>query len=172
MPRHRQQAAVSSESVDVNAQATHADAEEERLGAEEAQFDGILESLPAVLGFVERACRRAEADEEACFALKLATEEAFVNIVDHGGPQAGRPVRLRFREDGGRGILTITDHGRSFSPDEARVPDLAADWRQRPVGGLGLHLVRSMVDDLDYRSDRRGANTLTLVKALRQEPAS
>jgi anti-sigma regulatory factor (Ser/Thr protein kinase) len=59
----------------------------------------------------------------------------------------------------------VVDRGRPFSPDDAAPPDLDAAWDERPVGGLGWHLVRSVVDEVRYR--REGSeNRLTLIKRL------
>jgi anti-sigma regulatory factor (Ser/Thr protein kinase) len=61
-------------------------------------------------------------------------------------------------------MVTITDRGRPFSPAQAPSPDLEADWQSRAQGGLGWHLIRRVVDEIDYASGAGGENRLTLVK--------
>jgi anti-sigma regulatory factor (Ser/Thr protein kinase) len=140
------------------------------MSLDQTECEGVLDSLPGLLAFVEAACRRAGGDDEACFALKLATEEACVNIITHGYGDGGHgTIRLGFRDEDGRAVLTISDRGRAFAPDQAKAPDLEAGWEEREVGGLGLHLLRSMIDEVEYRSEPASGNTLTLVKRLRQD---
>lgn len=89
------------------------------MSDEHTEHDGCMASLPDLLAFVEGACRRAHADEDACFALKLPAEEACVNIITHGYGDEGRgTIRLSFRDLDGRGVLTVTDQGRAFPPEQ------------------------------------------------------
>ena len=124
-----------------------------------------LENLPALLGFVEGACERAGASAGDGFAVKLAVEEACVNVITHGyaGLDPG-PISLEFLADAGRLVVTIADEARPFEPDSLPDPDLTSDWKARPVGGLGWWLIRKMVDDIEYESKPGGGNRLTLVK--------
>lgn len=126
-----------------------------------------LENLETIREFVTRACRRAGADASACFDLKLAVDEACTNIIEYG--YAGRPhgsIDILVEADGQRIAVTIADRGAAFAPSELAAPDLSADWRSRAPGGLGWHLIRSAVDDVDYRPDAANGNRLTLIKRL------
>src|SRR5678815_2568903 len=110
-----------------------------------------VESLAAVRAFVEEACRRAGTDSTFAFDLKLAVDEACSNIIEHG--YAGRPggsIRLACETDEDAVRVTIVDHGRAFSPSELPAPDVTSEWEERPVGGLGWHLIRQSVDEIDY----------------------
>jgi serine/threonine-protein kinase RsbW len=124
-----------------------------------------LSILPECRTFVEEACRKAGAAEMELFALKLAVDEAVNNVVVHG--YKGLPpgdVALVFEADAERLIVTILDRGRAFPPSNAPPPDLSSDSARRKVGGLGWHLIRSVVDELDYVTGEGGENRLTLVK--------
>ena len=128
-----------------------------------------VESLAAVRAFVEESCRRAGTDSAFAFDLKLAVDEACSNIIEHG--YAGRPggsIRLACETDGESVRITILDHGRAFSPSELPPADLTSDWESRPVGGLGWHLIRQSVDEIDYVPDPASGNRLTLVKRSRR----
>jgi serine/threonine-protein kinase RsbW len=131
----------------------------------EIEQEARLENLASLRGFVEEACRRAGGDPTACFDLKLAVDEACTNIIVHG--YAGREpgsIGLAFEGNAERLMVTITDRGRPFSPAQAPSPDLEADWQSRAQGGLGWHLIRRVVDEIDYASGAGGENRLTLVK--------
>jgi anti-sigma regulatory factor (Ser/Thr protein kinase) len=62
--------------------------------------------------------------------------------------------------------VTITDRSPPFDPADAPVPDLDLPAEQRRIGGLGWHLVKHMIDRIEYRSED-GINRLTLVKHMR-----
>lgn len=125
------------------------------------------ENLPTLIDFVEQACRRCGADDVATFALRLAVEEVCMNLVLHGYRNAtAGPITLGFVCEGGEMTVTVRDRGAPFSPDDALPPDLTPDWQQRRPGGLGWHLIRSMMDRLHYEADAEHGNCLTLVKKL------
>lgn len=121
--------------------------------------------LPDVLAFVDAGSTQADLPRSAAFALRLAAEEAFMNTVRHGyGGHAG-PVRLTMKRAADRVTLTLTDEAPPFDPDEAPRPDLDADLDDRTEGGLGLHLIRQLMDEVHHRAAPDG-NVLTLIKHL------
>jgi anti-sigma regulatory factor (Ser/Thr protein kinase) len=61
--------------------------------------------------------------------------------------------------------MTITDTGRPFDPASAPPPDLGGSARERPVGGIGIHLIHASMDEVHYHAEPRG-NRLVLVKKL------
>lgn len=125
-----------------------------------------VDNLPRFREFAVRACVRAGAGEDDGFALKLAVDEVCSNIIEHGyGDAAGGQIELIVELDHDEIRLVIIDTGRPFRPQEAPRPDLEAGWEDRPVGGLGWHLIRNMVDELRYESGADG-NRLTLVRRL------
>ena len=134
----------------------------------EIRREGTLENLSVFRDFVESECGRAGADAAACSSLKLAVDEACTNIIVHGYA-GGAPgsIRLEFEDDGERLRVTITDHGRAFSPETLPKVDPAADWPERPLGGLGWHLIRQSIDAFEYRPGEESGNRLTLVKRKR-----
>jgi anti-sigma regulatory factor (Ser/Thr protein kinase) len=131
--------------------------------------DARVESLAAVRAFVERACKLAGVDAASCFDLKLAVDEACANIIAHGYQgRTGGSIRIACASDEGSVRVTIVDRGRSFAPAELPEADVTSDWKQRPLGGLGWHLIRQSVDEIDYEPDPAGGNRLTLVKRSRK----
>lgn len=124
-----------------------------------------LENLPALLHFISGACERAGATAGDEFAVKLAVEEACVNVITHG--YAGRepgPISLTFSSEPERFVVTIADSAAPFEPDSLPEPDLKAGWNEREIGGLGWWLIRKMVDGVEYESRPGSGNRLTLVK--------
>ncbi len=98
------------------------------------------------------------------FDLKLVLEELFINIVDYGDCP-GTPVRITFTSEQDRLTIEISDSGRPFNPlvDSPEV-DTSLPIEDRSIGGLGVHLVFKLMDEVNYR--REGdLNCLTLVKS-------
>ena len=130
--------------------------------------DAKVESLAAVRAFVEQACRKAGTDPASCFDLKLAVDEACANIIAHGYKgRTGGSIRIVCAAAEGSVRVTIVDRGRSFAPAELPPADVTSGWEKRPIGGLGWHLIRQSVDEIDYEPDPAGGNRLTLVKRSR-----
>jgi anti-sigma regulatory factor (Ser/Thr protein kinase) len=97
----------------------------------------------------------------------LAIEEAVVNVITHafaGVPPPHR-IALSLAVAPGRLRVELSDNGRGFEPASAAPPDLTSPLAERGPGGLGLHLIRTMMDRVEYRRDA-GENRLVLEKAL------
>ena len=122
------------------------------MNVSDLTFDGDLGELERLSGEVEWFCEENGLESEIEFDLNLALEELFVNAVRHGGCQGVKDaarVRLELLPNGVR--VEFSDRGKEFDPAAAPAPDLAAPLSDRQVGGLGLHLVRSIMRDLEYR---------------------
>ena len=124
-------------------------------------------SLATLLGFLDAACKEALLDEQICFAVRLAGEEACSNIIDHAYRDAGPgPISLELRCDAAQVMLVIEDKAPFFSPADAPSPDLSADWENRRMGGLGWHLIHQMMDEVKHERLPGGGNRLELVKRI------
>ena len=104
---------------------------------------------------------------EAVFSINLALDEVVTNVIQYGHDDDGRehPIVVRLAVE--RDVLTaqVEDEGRAFNPLEAPAPDFGANIDQRPIGGLGIHLVRSVMNSVEYRRED-GRNVLTMRKKL------
>jgi serine/threonine-protein kinase RsbW len=129
-----------------------------------------LENLARIRSFVEDTCRRAGLPASACFDLKLAVDEACTNIIAHGyANQVNGSIDLAVDGEAEEVRVTIVDHGRRFDPAAVPPPDLVSGWAERPLGGLGWHLIRQSVDEVDYGPNPGGGNRLALVKRSLRE---
>ncbi len=114
-------------------------------------MDGSLGELGRLALEVERFCRENALAGEFASDVNLALEELFTNAVRHGGCEGLKgAVRVRLERDGDEIRVEFSDRGREFDPLAATPPDVAAPLRDRPVGGLGLHLVRQTMGQLEY----------------------
>ena len=122
---------------------------------------------------VERLSRLVEAFGEAeglppdsIFSVNLALDEVITNIIRYAhDDHQQHPIVVRLALDVGVLTAQVEDDGHAFNPLDAPVPDLNASIEQRPIGGLGIHLVRSMMTSVEYRRED-GRNVLILKKRL------
>ena len=100
--------------------------------------------------------------------FELALEEIFMNVLMHGSP-AGRVPRVEMSLALCDGCLTlmIEDDGPSFDPLSLPAPDVTASLEERRVGGLGVYLVRQMMDAVSYQR-LGGRNQLSMTKRVRE----
>ena len=104
----------------------------------------------------------------AVFQLNLALEEAFVNVVDYAYPgKNGMPVQLNMDGKGETLIFTLIDEGEPFDPTTLEAPDTSLPAEERPIGGLGVFLVKQIMDEVRY--ERQGnRNILTMTYTVKQ----
>jgi len=103
---------------------------------------------------------------EIRFKVELALEEAVANIVRHGfADDLGHEIAVELELSGGSMRIRLEDDGRPFNPLKAPPVDVDQLLEQRPIGGLGIHLMRSLMDRIRYRRIA-GRNVLSLTKAV------
>lgn len=130
--------------------------------------------LPVDLKEIERLNRLVrqfgdlhEVPSRALYAVNLALDEIVTNVVLHGFEDpSGQEFEVRLTAAPGAITGEIEDAGAAFNPLDAPAPDLNAPLDERALGGLGVHLVKNLMDKVDYRRD--GAkNVLTILKRIR-----
>jgi sigma-B regulation protein RsbU (phosphoserine phosphatase) len=140
----------------------------------ELRVQATVDSLHTVTDFVQSVGRRLNLGEKTLFQLDLAVEEAAANIVQHAYPagDAGE-LRLHAEATGNAVCLTLTDWGIPLDPDGVRPFDIDAPIEARMSGGMGLHFIYSLMDDVKRHTmpEPGGPNMLTLTKRLESQPA-
>lgn len=90
--------------------------------------------------------------DKIIFQINLSLDEIITNIIHYAYSDAEKPpITVNITVSVNEATIEIIDFGRPFNPVDVDPPDLEAPVEQRPVGGLGLHLVKSMMDAIDYR---------------------
>lgn len=126
-----------------------------------------IETIPRLNEFIDTAAEESNLDPSLTMSLNLALEEAVVNVMNYAYPpgQAGT-VDIEMVVSDTSLVFVISDAGRPFDPTQAAEADTTLSADERPIGGLGIYLVRHLMDDIRYeRLDDR--NVLTLTKRFR-----
>jgi serine/threonine-protein kinase RsbW len=118
-------------------------------------FRRELASLDGLFAFIERFAETERLHEGVVFVVRLAVEELFTNLVRHntGG---GEAIDISLDRNGAELVIRLTDYDVDpvvIDPDHP--PDVGLPLSERTPGGLGIHLVKSMVDSLTYEYDNR-----------------
>jgi len=124
-----------------------------------AELDRLAEQL-------EDFGQRFSMERRCIFEMNLAVDELFTNIISYGFPDdKDHIVRVVLESDGHTVTITVEDDGAPFNPLTAKEPDLDMPLEETPVGGLGIHLCKNMMDNLKYcRCESK--NVVTLTKKL------
>lgn len=141
----------------------------ERRPLAEGTFPARLDQLQAIGELVVEAGRQMELDERALYAVQTAVDEAATNIILHGYSREGEgPIHIACWQEGDDFVVEMRDYGRPFDPSRVPEPDLHAPLEKRREGGLGLFLMRRMMNRVEF--SRQGKeNILTMVR--RRTPA-
>ncbi len=125
-----------------------------------------IEEVPQLNVFVDEVCEAAGLDMPETMSINLALEEAVVNVMDYAYPAGSHgEVTVQAEADDERIKFVITDHGIPFDPTAKAEVDTTLSLEERPTGGLGIHLVRQIMDSINYEREN-DTNVLTLRKKL------
>ncbi|CAG0976423.1 serine/threonine-protein kinase RsbW [Anaerolineales bacterium] len=128
-------------------------------------FPARFEFLDEIREFVAEIAREGGFNEKEIYSLQLAADEAATNIIEHayeGVSDADFDVTCEMDDD--VFVIAMRDTGRPFNPSNVRLPNLKADLSERKIGGLGVYLMRKLMDEVHYISNPRTGNLLTMTK--------
>ncbi|HEY9897819.1 MAG TPA: ATP-binding protein [Pantanalinema sp.] len=137
-------------------------------GCFEATFRSDTANLARIRGFVREKAAGVGFSSEALDSIELAVDEACANVMEHAYPQKRGDfgIHLSIRTDRGAFTVVITDKGSTFDPMEIPPPNLDQHLAEFRVGGLGIFLMRSLMDHVDYHIQPGFKNEVRLVKYL------
>ncbi len=129
-----------------------------------------IQQVPQLAEFVDMVCEEVGMDMAVAIQMNLAMEEAVVNVMSYAYPaDTVGDVTIEAVTIADQLQFTITDSGIPFDPTAKAEVDTTLSAEERPIGGLGIHLVRQLMDSINYeRID--GKNVLTLRKKFDKPP--
>jgi anti-sigma regulatory factor (Ser/Thr protein kinase) len=125
-----------------------------------------IETIPQLNEFIDGFCEERGIDFDITMRLNLAIEEAVVNVMNYAYPEGTVGyVDIDVEADDNYVTFVISDTGKPFDPTQKDEVNTALSVEERPIGGLGIHLVRRMMDEISYQyADHK--NILTLRKKI------
>ena len=122
-----------------------------------------LRQISLLPGFVDRVREENNLTPALAARIHLALEEAVSNVIMYAYPEGtAGTMDLDAVRDGNRLRFTLSDRGKAFDPTAAPRADLTVPLEKRPTGGLGIHLIRSIMDSIRYQR-QDGKNVLTMI---------
>jgi anti-sigma regulatory factor (Ser/Thr protein kinase)/class 3 adenylate cyclase len=125
-----------------------------------------LAVIARIASAVDSFCAERRIGTDIAYAVNLAIDELLTNTISYGyRDRTEHTIEIVLGATANRLTLVIRDDGEPFDPTLAAAPDVEAEMDERAVGGLGIHLVRTMMDSVEYRRSD-GHNEVTLTKLL------
>lgn len=126
------------------------------------------DNLSTIRNFIKSAANEAGFDNDTSNKIVLATDEACTNIIKHAYQFSYKGkigVNVSFKND--KFSISITDNGKHFNAKSIAEPDLKKYYQEKRVGGLGMYLMKKLMDEVNYSQSNDKKNKVTLVKYLR-----
>ena len=128
-------------------------------------FDASFDSLDEIREFVGEAARQGGFSDKEIYSIQLAADEASSNIIEHAYAGVGNgKIEIDCSISETELKIVMRDHGRSFDPSTVPEPNVKADLSERKIGGLGMYLMRKLMDEVSYKSSTDAGNVLTMIK--------
>jgi serine/threonine-protein kinase RsbW len=124
--------------------------------------------LAVIREFISEHANAAGASQPEVDSLIQAVDEAASNTIIHGYKDGPGEIVIEVKYSETEIIVTLRDSAPAFDPTQAPKPNLDLPLDERPVGGLGIHLIRHCVDEIRHSEPSEGGNTLVLVKHIRE----
>ncbi len=136
-------------------------------GNHELRVKSSTENLALIREFVSSEARNSGISKEVVDKLILAVDEASSNIIRHAyknNPEG--EIIVTFIIEGDECTIVLTDYGAGFNPSQVKSPDMISYLKEKKRGGLGIHLMKILMDEVDYLSVSGEYNKLVLKKKI------
>ena len=127
------------------------------------------DNLSSIREFTKSAAEKCGFSEEIIGKIILAVDEACTNIIKHAykfSPDGDILIKVLFEDS--KFTISITDEGTHFDPAKIPEPNVKDYYNQRRVGGLGMYLMKKMMDEVKYHTSTGNKNQVVLIKYLPQ----
>jgi serine/threonine-protein kinase RsbW len=132
------------------------------------RFAAKFEFLDEIREFVGEIARQGGFSDKDVYNIQLATDEAASNMIEHSYENIPDGViDLSCSMEGDQIRIVLVDYGEPFDPSTIPLPDLKADLSDRQIGGLGIFLMRKLMDEVHYEPKPDKSNVLTMIKRKR-----
>ena len=133
-------------------------------GTVELRLSNDLREINRCLAALEEICQRFELPAEIQNGFSVVLDDLLNNVINYAFEDEGEHIiDVVLSTDGQRFIVSVSDEGIEFDPFTRKDPDISSSIEEREIGGLGIHLIRNLMDDYSYRRVE-GRNVTTLMK--------
>lgn len=133
------------------------------------QVPSSTENLALIREFVTTVGAQAGLAENEIAKLELAVDEACANVIEHAyGHDASKEVIVRANFDGDSITFEIVDTGKGFDPSQVQQEELESLIAKRKDGGLGMRLIKTLMDEVQYEMVPGQKNELRMTKRIRK----
>ncbi|MEE9117455.1 MAG: ATP-binding protein [Calditrichia bacterium] len=137
------------------------------------KIPSITENLQMIRKFVLKIAAKTGFNEETQEQIALAVDEACTNVIKHAHHHdARRLMDIQIQTDAIKMKITITDKGRGFDITKLKDPDVEKFIKESKHGGLGIYLIKTLMDEVDYEFNPGVKNQVQLTKYLQKSVTS
>lgn len=128
------------------------------------------DNLEIIRDFVSKVASKVGFGEDDVSKIELAVDEACTNVIKHAYQRdPSKPIDIIIKIDFNKFTIVITDRGKGFDASKLKLPDMKEYLAELRVGGLGIYLMRSLMDEVDYEIKPGVKNKVTMVKYFMNE---
>ncbi|MDR2600450.1 MAG: ATP-binding protein [Oscillospiraceae bacterium] len=122
-----------------------------------------IDKLNDVLDFIDEKMDEIGIDMKGQYSVRVSVEELFVNVANYAYPNGEGDITVTTSTKPGEFIIEIKDNGIPYNPLEKDDPDTTLTAEKREIGGLGIYMVKNMMDSVNY-TYQNGQNIMTIMK--------
>lgn len=131
---------------------------------------GVTDNLATIRSFIRRIAQKGGFAEDDSEEIELAVDEACTNAIKHAYHfNKEQTIDLEVVLDSRKITIRISDRGMGFEAKQIKPPDLKKSIMEGKSGGLGIHMMRSLMDEVRFRMNPGKKNTVTLIKYRSQK---
>ncbi len=129
-----------------------------------------VDNLEIIRDFISGVANKVGFDSDEANKIELAVDEACTNVIEHAYQNDdSRNIDIAIKLECQKFTIVVTDRGRSFSFNQVDMPNMDSYLAELRVGGLGIYLMKTLMDEVDYQSKPNGSNEVRMVKYLLDE---
>jgi serine/threonine-protein kinase RsbW len=123
------------------------------------------DNLELIRTFIAGVARKVGFHDEDINKIELAVDEACTNVIEHAyKDKENENIDVAIQIDYQKFTVIVTDKGKRFTPADIEIPDMEQYLAELRVGGLGIYLMKTLMDEVHYHSDPDGKNRVRMVK--------
>ena len=133
----------------------------------ELRIPNQTDNLDLIRDFVGKVSGKVGFTEDDIDKIRIAVDEACTNVIKHAYEQEGEDhIGIIIKIDYSKLTIVVTDRGKGFDPKAIEIPDMEAYLTELRVGGLGIYLMKTLMDEVDYAIHPGVRNEVRMVKYL------